>query len=155
MTLTLLLTLHASAAQLTITLDGGSKTWQTADLLKHPDAQTVPILNDVSYKRNITYRAVPLAALLPGIRPEDSLQAIALDGFVAELSAGPLLKRQGARAWLAVEDPDQPWPPLGVQKPRETLNKFPAALSKCETQTGGIHYETNDIRDDQRIRGAR
>ncbi len=40
-------------------------------------------------------------------------------------------------------------------KPRETLNKSSAALSKYETQTGGIYYETNDIRDDQRIRGAR
>ena len=38
---------------------------------------------------------------------------------------------------------------------KETLNKSSAALSKYETQTGRIHYETNDIRDDQRIRGAR
>ena len=30
----------------------------------------------------------------------------------------------------------------------ETLNKSSAAHSKYETQTGGIYYETNDIRDD-------
>ncbi|MDN5508757.1 MAG: cytochrome c, partial [Pseudomonas sp.] len=57
----LLLSLPAAAAQLTIELDHSQKTWQTAELLKHPDAQTVQIVDDVSYKRNMTYRAVPLA----------------------------------------------------------------------------------------------
>lgn len=115
--LTLLLALPASAAQLTIELDHASKTWQTAELLNHPDAQTVQIVDDVSYKRNMTYRAVPLAALLPGIKPEDHLQAVALDSFAAELAAAPLLQNNGARAWLAVEDPAHPWPPLAQGKP--------------------------------------
>jgi len=115
--LTLLLALPASAAQLTIELDHTSKTWQTAELLNHPDAQTVQIVDDVSYKRNMTYRAVPLAALLPGIKPENHLQAVALDGFAAELNAAPLLEKNGARAWLAVEDPAHPWPPLAQGKP--------------------------------------
>ena len=66
--------------------------------------QTVQIVDDVSYKRNMTYRAVPVAALLPGIQPENHLQAVALDGFAAELTAAPLLSKSGARAWLAVED---------------------------------------------------
>ena len=61
--LALLLALPASAAQLTIELDHASRTWQTAELLKLPEAQTVQIVDDVSYKRNMTYRAVPLAAL--------------------------------------------------------------------------------------------
>lgn len=33
------------------------------------------------------YRAVPLAALLKGVHPEDHLQAVASDGFAAELPA--------------------------------------------------------------------
>ncbi len=115
--LTLLLALPASAAPLTIELDHASKTWQTADLLAHPDAQTVQVVDDVSYKRNMTYRAVPLAALLPGLKAENHLQAVALDGFAAELSAAPLLEKNGARAWLAVEDPAHPWPALAPGKP--------------------------------------
>ena len=99
--LALLLALPASAAQLTIELDHASRTWQTAELLKLPEAQTVQIVDDVSYKRNMTYRAVPLAALLPGLKPENHLQAVALDGFAAELTAAPLLQKSGARAWLA------------------------------------------------------
>ena len=113
----LLLSLPVAAAQLTIELDHASKTWQTADLLKHPQAQTVQIVDDVSYKRSMTYRAVPLAALLPGLKPANHLQAVALDGFAAELTAAPLLAKTGARAWLAVEDPAHPWPALAQGKP--------------------------------------
>ena len=113
----LLLSLPAAAAQLTIELDHASKTWQTADLLKHPQAQTVQIVDDGSYKRSMTYRAVPLAALLPGLQPANHLQAVALDGFAAELTAAPLLAKTGARAWLAVEDPAHPWPALAQGKP--------------------------------------
>ncbi|MCY1450658.1 hypothetical protein D9M71_674840 [compost metagenome] len=35
------------------------------------------------------------------------------DGFAAELPAAALLDAPGSRAWLAVEDPAAPWPPLG------------------------------------------
>lgn len=72
--LALLIALPVSAAQLTLELDHASKTWQTADLLKHPDVQTVQIIDDVSYKRTMTYRAVPLAVLLPGLEPKSHLQ---------------------------------------------------------------------------------
>lgn len=113
----LLLSLPAAAAQLTIELDHTHKTWETSELLKHPDAQTVQIVDDVSYKRNMTYRAVPLAVLLPGLKSANHLQAVALDGFAAELAAAPLLEKNGARAWLAVEDPAHPWPPLAQGKP--------------------------------------
>ena len=114
---TALLSLPAAAAQLTIELDHTSKTWQTAQLLKHPEAQDVQVVDDVSYKRNMTYRAVPLAVLLPGLKPANHLQAVALDGFAAELTAAPLLEKTGARAWLAVEDPAHPWPALAQGKP--------------------------------------
>ncbi|WP_421553070.1 c-type cytochrome [Pseudomonas yamanorum] len=135
--LSLLLALPASAAQLTIELDHTSKTWETAELLKRPDAQTVQIVDDVSYKRNMTYRAVPLAALLPGITPENHLQAVALDGFAAELTAAPLLSKSGARAWLAVEDPAHPWPPLADGKP----SAGPFYLVWTDPQAGPISPE--------------
>ena len=114
--LILLLALPAHAAKLTVELDHASKTWETTELLKRPDVQTVQIVDDVSYKRNMTYRAVPLAVLLPGLTPQSHVQAVALDGFAAELTAAPLLEQNGARAWLAVEDPAKPWPALADGK---------------------------------------
>ncbi|VVO04975.1 hypothetical protein PS720_02955 [Pseudomonas fluorescens] len=135
--LALLIGLPASAAQLTVELDHTRKTWQTADLLKHPQAQTVQIVDDVSYKRTMTYRAVPLAMLLPGLKPESHLQAVALDGFAAELTAAPLLENHGARAWLAVEDPAQPWPALADGKP----SAGPFYLVWTDPQAGSISPE--------------
>lgn len=113
----LLLSMPLHAAQLLIDLGSGSRAWQTEELLRHPEARDISIQDDVSYKRQMRYRAVPLADLLPGLKPEDHLQAVALDGFAAELSAAPLLERQGARAWLAIEDPHKPWPALAAGKP--------------------------------------
>lgn len=112
----LVLSLPLSAAQLDLQLGAHTRTWQTEELLKHPLVQTLTIKNDVSYKKDMTYRAVPVAALLTGIKPDDHLLAVALDGFAAELAAAPLLNSKGARAWLAIEDPAQPWPPLSAGK---------------------------------------
>ncbi|MGE1175584.1 cytochrome c [Pseudomonas sp. BW7P1] len=112
----MLLSMSLSAAQLDLQLGENSRTWQTEELLKHPQVQTLTIKNDVSYKKDMTYRAVPIAALLTGIKPEDHLQAVALDGFAAELAAAPLLSTKGSRAWLAIEDPAHPWPPLSEGK---------------------------------------
>lgn len=113
----LLLSTPLSAAQLELQSGESSRTWQTEELLTHPQLQTITVKDDVSYKQDMTYRAVPLAALLKGTKPEDHLQAVALDGFAAELPAAPLLNEKGARAWLAIEDPAHPWPPLSPGKP--------------------------------------
>ena len=133
----LLLSMPLSAAQLDLQLGENSRTWQTAELLKHPQVQTITISNDVSYKREMTYRAVPIAALLTGIKPEDHLQAVALDGFAAELSAAPLLNAQGARAWLAIEDPARPWPALSAGK----HSAGPFYLVWTDPQAGNISPE--------------
>lgn len=112
-----LFSLPLCAAQLTLELGDHSRTWQTAELLLHPATQTLHVADDVSYKRDMTYRAIPMAVLLEGLKPEDHLQAVALDGFAAELTAAPLLNQSGAKAWLAIEDPARPWPPLSQSKP--------------------------------------
>ena len=125
------------AAQLNLQLGAHSRTWQTEELLKHPLVQTITITNDVSYKRDMSYRAVPLSALLSGIKPDDHLQAVALDGFAAELAAAPLLNSQGARAWLAIEDPTKPWPALSADKP----SAGPFYLVWTDPQAGNISPE--------------
>lgn len=133
----LLLSMPLSAAQLMLELGENSRTWQTEELLKHPQAQTLTINNDVSYKKDMTYRAVPVAALLTGIKPTDHLQAVALDGFAAELNAAPLLNTKGAQAWLAIEDPAQPWPPLSEGK----HSAGPFYLVWTDPQAGNISPE--------------
>ncbi|MFJ3369802.1 c-type cytochrome [Pseudomonas sp. NPDC086251] len=133
----LLLSTPLLAAQLNLELGAGSRTWQTEELLKHPQVQTVTITNDVSYKRDMNYRAVPMAALLTGIKPEDHLQAVALDGFAAEMAAAPLLNAKGSRAWLAIEDPAKPWPPLAEGKP----SAGPFYLVWTDPQAGNISPE--------------
>ncbi|MHC6224637.1 cytochrome c [Pseudomonas sp. X10] len=112
-----LLCLPLSAAQLTLELGQGSRQWQTEALLVHPAAQDIRVEQDVTYKRTMHYRAIPLSTLLEGVSANDHLQAVALDGFAAEMPAGPLLQKGPARAWLAIEDPAQPWPTLGKDKP--------------------------------------
>ncbi|MGY4531923.1 mono/diheme cytochrome c family protein [Pseudomonas sp. TE3786] len=113
----LLLSLPSLAAELTLSLPSGTRTLSSAELLKHPQLQSLDIPNDVAYERPMHYRAIPIAALLDGVKASDHLQMVALDGFAAELPAGPLLQRSGSRAWLAIEDPAAPWPPLGKDKP--------------------------------------
>lgn len=115
--LALLLSLPLSAAQLHLELGDSARQWSSEALLKHPQARDIDIDQDVSYQRPMHYRAVPLATLLQGVKADDHLQAVALDGFAAEMPAGPLLQEGPARAWLAVEDPARPWPALGNGKP--------------------------------------
>ena len=105
------------AAELQLDIGAASRTWQSAELLAHPQAEPIEIAADVSYERPMHYRAVPLAALLTEVAPGDHLQVVALDGFAAEIPAALILNSNGAKAWLAVEDPAQPWPPLADGKP--------------------------------------
>lgn len=114
--LILLLSMPLHAAQLSLNLGGPERQWSTAQLLAHPQAQDIRIDDDVSYKKTMHYRAIPMAVLLEGIAPGDHLQAVALDGFAAELPAAPLLGDGPARAWLAVEDPAHAWPALSKNK---------------------------------------
>ncbi len=101
----------AHAAELRVDLGHGAKMWSTAQLLARTDARTVTIPDDVAFRRAMHYRAVPLRALLPGLRADQHLQFVATDGFAAEIPAAVILNHQGAEAWLAIEDPAQPWPP--------------------------------------------
>lgn len=105
----------AGADTLTVSFGGTQKTYAAAALLARPDAATITIPDDVSYKRSMTYRAVPLLALLGN--PDttlDTLEARAGDGFVSQIPMSLVEKgaHGGSIAWLAVEDGAQPWPAL-------------------------------------------
>lgn len=104
---------HAAELQLEL-LDGSTRVWSSEALLMHPEATVVQVANDVAYQKDMSFTAVPFADLLVGVglKPEHFVQIRALDGFAVELPARLLFMRDGGRAWLAIEDPREPWPKL-------------------------------------------
>jgi len=109
----LALSAHAADAVLTVVVAGHTDTYTLESLQNHAEATTITIPRDVSYRREMTYRAVPAAALLRGLPPDATVRFTASDGFAATLPGAPLLAGgEGARAYLAIEPPDAPWPPL-------------------------------------------
>ena len=105
----------AAAAEPALTVATGGRTaiYTPAGLLALPAATTVTIPADVAYKRSMTFRAIPFAALLEGAATDDNVRFVAADGFAATLPAAALLAHDGgAVAYLAVEPAEAPWPPL-------------------------------------------
>lgn len=117
-----LLTVAQAAASDALTLSfGGQEHRLTApELLARVDATRIDVPDDVSYKRAMRYRAVPLSALVPAYARShfDTLEVRAADGFVSQIPLALVEKGAdgGSVAWLAVEDPREPWPPLPGQK---------------------------------------
>lgn len=113
----LMVAVSAHAADtLTVTIGDKSARFTVTDLLARPDVADVEIPDDVSYKRSMRYRAVPLLALIGAdARAKfDTLEVSASDGFVSQLPA-ELVERGangGAIAWVAIDDPKAPWPAL-------------------------------------------
>jgi mono/diheme cytochrome c family protein len=129
----------ANEPALTVTAGGRTASYAPAALLALPTATTVNIRDDVAYKREMTYRAVPVAALLAGVAPNETIRFVASDGFVATLPASALLARgDGAVAYLAVEATDAPWPPL---KAGEAATAGPFYLVWLHPERGAITPE--------------
>jgi mono/diheme cytochrome c family protein len=107
---------RAAEPSIAIASQGNPHEYTAAALLARKDAAAISVPHDVSYKRSMTYRAVPLLALLDGIHDPryDTLEAHAKDGFVAQIPLALIARGAtgGAIPWLAVEDPAHPWPPL-------------------------------------------
>lgn len=100
---------------LTLTFGDKKKLFTASELLARSDAATIEIPDDVSYKRAMRYRAVPLLALVNAAAgSSDTLEARAADGFVSQIPFELVEKgaKGGSVAWVAVEDPRSPWPPL-------------------------------------------
>lgn len=105
---------HAQAPQLTVSDRQASRSYSLQDLLASPEVLEVAIARDPVYGRPMTYRAIPLALLLKGLRlgPDDDVQARATDNFSIGIPGRLLTDAQpgGPRAFLAIEDPARPWP---------------------------------------------
>lgn len=125
---------------LSVSVGGEPRQLSAAELLARPDAVTVKIPADVSYKRAMSYRAVPLLALLGDVEKRfDTIEARATDGFVSQLPLA--LVRQGgeggAVAWVAVEDRAQPWPAL----PGKSVSAGPFYLVWEHPERSGVGSE--------------
>jgi mono/diheme cytochrome c family protein len=105
---------HAEERVLTLSIGPEPQRFTAAELLGRPDAARLTIPADVSYGRPMTYRAVPLLALLRVGPAFDTIEARAVDGFVSQVPLALVQKGAtgGATAWIAIEDPAAPWPNL-------------------------------------------
>jgi mono/diheme cytochrome c family protein len=104
-----------SGRTLTVTADAGKCEFQASELLRHPQIETLTIDDVSAYpRRKMTYRALKAKTLLDctSIPSGARIEFVARDGFTANLDAGLLLNTSPdkAVAYLAVEDPAQPWP---------------------------------------------
>jgi mono/diheme cytochrome c family protein len=105
---------HAVDRVLTLSVGSATQRFTAAQLLGRADAAELVIPADVSYGRPMKYRAVPLLSLLSVGAEFDTIEARAEDGFVSQIPLALVAKgaRNGARAWIAIEDPLAPWPVL-------------------------------------------
>ena len=132
---------HADEPTLTITVGNDMRSFTRRELLLRPDATTIEVARDISYRVPMTYRAVPVASLLAGITPPDDsvIEAVALNGFVAQIPPGLLLNTDESKAvaWLAIEPQDRPWPPL----PHKDENAGPFYIVWTGAEVGSIRSE--------------
>jgi mono/diheme cytochrome c family protein len=127
----------AASPVLVVTAGGATQEFTGDDLLARHDSATVEVPHDPAYGRAMSYRAVPLSALLSALPPDsaDTIQARAIDGFVAELPRTLIVGV--AVPWLAVEDPAHPWPHL----PGKTVSAGPFYLVWQHPERAGISTE--------------
>ncbi len=106
----------AKAAELSISIGDETKTFNTADLLRHPDLKQVEVQSDIAYGRTMRFSAVPLLSLTGALdhQRHDTLEARAVDGFISQIPIAMVLRARndGAVAWIAVEDAQTKWPNL-------------------------------------------
>src|SRR5262249_4804549 len=78
---------QADEPTLTITMGDNKRSFTRGELLMQPNATTIEVARDVTYRMPVLYRAVQIATLLTGMTlPRDSgIEVVALDGFIAQL----------------------------------------------------------------------
>ena len=99
-----------------IQIGAEKRQFSAGELLTNPAMRPITITRDVSYRWPMQYQAVPLLDLLHGLPTAgiSTLEARAKDGFVSEIPWDLVARGESghAVAWIAIEDPHHPWPPL-------------------------------------------
>jgi mono/diheme cytochrome c family protein len=107
---------RADEPTITVAVGNDTRSFTRGELLARPDAATIAVARDVTYRVPMTYRAVPVASLLAGMTlpPDSVLEAVTLDGFIAQLPPDLILNTDEGKAvaWLAIEPAERPWPPI-------------------------------------------
>jgi mono/diheme cytochrome c family protein len=111
---------QADEPTITVTVGNDTRSFTRGELLARPDATTIEVARDVTYRVPMTYRAVRVASLLAGMTlpPDSVIEAVALNGFIAQLPPDLVLNTDESKAvaWLAIEPEDHPWPPIRADK---------------------------------------
>ena len=107
---------RADEPTITVTVANDTRSFTRGELLARPDATTIEVARDVTYRVPMTYRAVPVASLLAGmtVPPDSVIEAVTLDGFIAQLPPDLILNTDASKAvaWLAIEPTEHPWPKI-------------------------------------------
>jgi mono/diheme cytochrome c family protein len=122
---------------LAVSAGGATRPFTSADLRAWPEAATVTVPDDPAYGRAMTYRAVPLRAVLAALPADaaDTIEARATDGFVSQI---PRALIEGASVpWIAVEDPAHRWPAL----PGKAFSPGPFYLVWLNPERAGVLRE--------------
>jgi mono/diheme cytochrome c family protein len=103
---------HALAAESVLEIFDGARSQKLSrtQLLAHAATREITIEADAAYHKTMQFKAIPLKILLPQITKTESLQFVALDGFVANIP-GVLLAGPG-QAFIAIEPESVLWPAL-------------------------------------------
>jgi mono/diheme cytochrome c family protein len=133
----------ANADEPTVTITAGkiNRSFTRGELLMRPDATNIEVVRDVSYRMPMSYRAVRVASLFAGMTlpPDNVIEAVALDGFVAQLPPDLVLDIDESKtvAWLAIEPADHPWPAM----PRKDTSAGPFYIVWTGADVGSIRSE--------------
>jgi len=107
---------QADEPTITIVVGNNTRSFSQGELLMRPDTRTIEVARDVTYRMPVSYRAVRVASLFTGMTlpPDNVIEAVALDGFIAQLPPDLVLNTDNSKAvaWLAIEPADHPWPPI-------------------------------------------
>lgn len=116
----------AQAQTLTLADRHSSTRFTAQDLLADPATRTVTI-DDIVYRRAMTYRAIPSAVLLKrlAVGDDDYVQARATDNFSIAIPARLLeMASPDSEAFVAIEDRAAPWPALPNDKKKTSAGPF-------------------------------
>lgn len=133
----------ALAAEPVVEIEVGAekRSFTRGELLARPDATTIEIPKEVTSGAPMTYRAVPVAALLSGLTfpPGSVVEAVAIDGFAAQIPLDLMLNTDESKsiAWIAIEPADRPWPKV----PGKDYTAGPFYVVWTKPEASGIRSE--------------